>query len=470
MNFYFYDLETTGLDPFRDRMMQFAGLRTDASLKPLGEVEEFYVKLSEDVLPSPQAIAAHGILPQTANLEGLSEYQFLNWLEKEAYQPETIYSGYNNADFDDQFVRWLHWRNFADPSPMTHAGSSFDIYRLIRLAADLRPEGLKWPEGINGRRPSLTLTALTAANGISHEGAHRAGADVEATLELARRLKKAQPKLFEHALQLLQAGFVEKIIGANIFLYSSHSNLASGASTTLAAVLAEHPTRSGCFIVYDLRCPPTEWQKLSAYDLSLRLQNARRKDQPRPPFSIIDISRAPAVAPTSVLNPISVEHLHLDKQLISKHWRALKQSGLAKTAAEAYLKIAESTSVPAGLEAILARAKVSDNDARMRHLVRSAKPEEIANLELEFEDPSFKQLRLLYQARNFPKTLKTEQLLNWEEYKRRLFISGKPNALTLFERQIRQTAVRFSDDAEVSNLLMELQVYVENIMPEPVTQ
>lgn len=469
MNFYFYDLETTGLDPFRERIMQFAGLRTDADLKPLGEVEEFYVKLSEDVLPSPQAIAAHGILPQTANLEGLSEYQFLNWLEKEAYQPETIYSGYNNADFDDQFMRWLHWRNFADPPPMTLAGSSFDIYRLIRLAADLRPEGLKWPEGINGRRPSLTLTALTAANDISHEGAHRAGADVEATLELARRLKKAQPKLFEHALQLLQAGFVEKIIGANIFLHSSHSNLASGASTTLAAVLAEHPTRSGCFIVYDLRCSPAEWQKLSAYDLSLRLQNARRKDQPRPPFSIIDVSRAPAVAPTSVLNSVSAEHLHLEKQLISKHWRVLKQSGLAKTAAEAYLKIAESTSTPVGFEATLARAKVSENDARMRCLVRSAKPEEIANLELEFEDPGFKQLRLLYQARNFPKTLKTDQLLNWEEYKRRLFIIGKPNALTLFERQIRQTATRFRDDAEISNLLMELQVYAENIMPETVT-
>ena len=207
MNFYFYDLETTGLDPFRDRIMQFAGLRTDADLKPLGEVEEFYVKLSEDILPGPQAIAAHGILPQTANLEGLSEYQFLNWLEKEAYQSETIYSGYNNADFDDQFMRWLHWRNFAEPAPMTLAGGSFDIYRLIRLAADLRPEGLKWPEGINGRRPSLTLTALTAANGISHQGAHRAGADVEATLELARRLKEAQPKLFDHFLQLLQVGF-----------------------------------------------------------------------------------------------------------------------------------------------------------------------------------------------------------------------------------------------------------------------
>ena len=111
---------------------------------------------------------------------------------------------------------------------------------------------------------------------------------------------------------------------------------------------------------------------------------------------------------SAFLNPTSVERLHLDKQLIAKHWRALKHSSLAKTAAEAYLKIAEGASAPADPEAALARAKVSENDIRMRRQMRSAKPEEIANLDLKFEDPRFKQLRLLYQARNFPKTLKTD--------------------------------------------------------------
>ena len=33
--FFWYDLETTGLDPLTDRPLQFAGVRTDSALTPL---------------------------------------------------------------------------------------------------------------------------------------------------------------------------------------------------------------------------------------------------------------------------------------------------------------------------------------------------------------------------------------------------------------------------------------------------
>ncbi len=36
-SFYFYDLETSGLDPRVDRVMQFAGQRTDRNFKPIGK-------------------------------------------------------------------------------------------------------------------------------------------------------------------------------------------------------------------------------------------------------------------------------------------------------------------------------------------------------------------------------------------------------------------------------------------------
>jgi len=35
--FFFYDLETSGLNPRQDRIMQFAGQRTDMDLQPIGE-------------------------------------------------------------------------------------------------------------------------------------------------------------------------------------------------------------------------------------------------------------------------------------------------------------------------------------------------------------------------------------------------------------------------------------------------
>ena len=43
--FYWHDYETWGADPRRDRPAQFAGLRTDAQLNPIGEPGHDYVGL-----------------------------------------------------------------------------------------------------------------------------------------------------------------------------------------------------------------------------------------------------------------------------------------------------------------------------------------------------------------------------------------------------------------------------------------
>ncbi len=67
MTFYFYDLETSGTNPREQRIMQFAGQRTNSLLEPLGKVDNHLVKLSNDVLPEPYAILTHGVTPQQAN-------------------------------------------------------------------------------------------------------------------------------------------------------------------------------------------------------------------------------------------------------------------------------------------------------------------------------------------------------------------------------------------------------------------
>ena len=312
--------------------MQFGGQRLDDELNPAAELEEFYVKLSEDVLPNPEAVVVHGILPQTANLEGLSEYQFLNWLEGEVYAHQPVYGGYNIVNFDNQFMRWLHWRNFAGEAPMLAPSASLDIYKLLRLTADLRPDGLVWPNPGSGGRPSLTLGALAKANGIEGSRLHSAAGDVEATVALAHLVKKAQPKLFDHFLKLQQPAFASGIVGGDNkpFIHSHYNNLAFGASTTLAAVLAEHPTRVGCFIVYDLRQEVAPWQRLNAYDLSLRLRRIGPKHQLATPFSVLDINRSPTVAPAAALDSASAKRLNLSRGKIEKNWRDLQEAGLAK--------------------------------------------------------------------------------------------------------------------------------------------
>ena len=69
--FLWHDYETFGADPRRDRPCQFAALRTDADLNPVGDPIVWYCKPTDDMLPSPDACVITGITPQTADRLGI---------------------------------------------------------------------------------------------------------------------------------------------------------------------------------------------------------------------------------------------------------------------------------------------------------------------------------------------------------------------------------------------------------------
>ena len=104
-SFFFYDLETSGLDPKHARIMQFAGQRTDMNLQPIGEPVNVLIRLTPDVLPEPDAILITGITPQTTLADGITEAAFLKVFYESVAQPETIFLGYNSIRFDDEFMR-----------------------------------------------------------------------------------------------------------------------------------------------------------------------------------------------------------------------------------------------------------------------------------------------------------------------------------------------------------------------------
>ena len=467
MTFYFYDLETTGLRPFADRIIQFGGQRVDANLEPLEEPQSFYIKLASDILPSPGAVLVHQILPHQANSEGVSEAQFVDWLNEYVYHQDTVYTGFNSIPFDDEFMRSLHWRNFADDSPILQ--QSLDIYRLAVLTADLRPEGIKWPEPSASGKLDRTLTGLTQANQLQDDThpAHSAQGDVLATIALAKLIKKVQPKLFDHCLNLLQPAVVADIISQQPFVYNYH-NSAFKTRTTLATVLSEHPTKVGCYIVYDLRCPVQNWSQMTADQIVLALQKrSARTDSTPIPFSILDINRAPVVAPENVLDASSRARLNLTNDTIKQHWQQVQQSSLNRLISDAFLKLSQLTSSTLNFEQALAATPVSDADAARRRQVRATAPAQLTQLDLPFDNANFKRLQFLYQARNFPHTLSADQLNEWESYRQQIFFQDQPGLFDVYSKELQRQASRLDPDVDIEkyNLLEDLQVYVSGILP-----
>ncbi|MBC7764212.1 exodeoxyribonuclease I, partial [Microbacteriaceae bacterium] len=202
-SFFFYDLETSGLSARDDRIMQFAGIRTDMDLNPIGEPYNILVRLNDDTLPSPDALMVTGISPQKTVEEGYTEAQFSTILMDEIFIEDTIAVGFNNIRFDDEFIRHLFWRNFYDPYAWSwrDGRSRWDMLDVVRMTRALRPEGISWPVDKDGK-PTNRLERLTKENGISHESAHDALSDVEALIDVTKLIKTTQPQLYSYLLEM----------------------------------------------------------------------------------------------------------------------------------------------------------------------------------------------------------------------------------------------------------------------------
>lgn len=198
----FYDIETTGLNPCFDQVLQFAAIRTDLELKELSR-HEFCIKLNPDIVPSPYAIITHRIGIDQMK-QGEPEVEAIQKIHRLMNQPGTISLGYNTLGFDDEFLRFSFYRNLLPPYSHQYANGCgrMDIYPMTVLYYLFKPDILEWPTIDN--KVSLKLENISAANKLMTGQAHDAMVDVEATLALARILHK------EHAIWDYSCGYFNK--------------------------------------------------------------------------------------------------------------------------------------------------------------------------------------------------------------------------------------------------------------------
>lgn len=314
-SFYFYDLETSGIDPRWDRVMQFAGLRTDANLVPLGDELTSFVKLPVDVLPNPESVSITGLTPQRVNVEGLEEFEAFDAIERALSVPGTCSVGFNNLRFDDEFLRYGFYRHFIDPyaREFRDGNSRWDVIDLMRATAALRPDGIRWPE--QDGQPSFRLELFTAANGIEHGHAHDAMADVRATVDTARLLREAQPRLFDYYLGLRHKVDVLEVLRPGLGRPCVHvSGRLPRERRCLAIVLpiAVRPDNANAVVAVDLCRDFSRFRDCSSEELRDVLFSSG--DHERPGVKEIRVNRCPFVAPLNVLRPADCDRLGLDRE------------------------------------------------------------------------------------------------------------------------------------------------------------
>ncbi len=473
MTFYFYDLETTGFSPRSARIMQFAGQRTDEKLQPIGKPHNFLIRLSEDVLPDPDAVLITGITPQKVNQEGITEAEFLKIFHKEIAIKDTTFVGFNSIRFDDEFMRFLQYRNFYDAYEWQwkNGRSRWDLLDVVRMTRALRPEGIKWPVDSAGQ-PANRLTLLTSINKLTHANAHDALSDVLATIDLARLIYKKQPDLFRYLLKMRDKKAVEQLVMAGKpFVYTSGRFPSEFEKTTVATTLTKHPS-SGAALVYDLRHNPTPFFDLSSSDLVAAWVRRHDEEGLHLPVKTLKYNRCPAVAPLSVLDESSQKRLNIDLKSVEANQKLLESnSDFVKHLLEA-LKIMEKQTQTRFLteekevDAQLYDDFVSDQDKRNMAKVISAPPNELGSLSDSFKDSRLKALLPLYKARNFPSSLTPEEKSRWEQFCfERLFAGEEKSRAASYLQRIEELRTTKGTTQAQQHLLTDLELYVQSLMP-----
>lgn len=471
---YWYDYETFGADPARDRPAQFAGLRTDEDLNQVDDPLVLYCCPADDFLPQPRACLITGITPQLALERGLREAEFIRRIQAEFSRPKTCVTGYNNLRFDDEVTRHCLYRNLFDPYAHEWQGgnSRWDLIDVMRLTYALRPEGIVWPEREDGA-PSFRLDQLTAANGIEHPGAHDALADVRATIGLARLLRARQPKIYAYCFNHRRKADAWRLLDLDAMhpvLHVSEKYPAWRGCLAMVAPIGKDPGNPNGVIVYDLSVDPEPFLTLDADDLRALLftpTDQLPEGVTRVPLKTVRVNRCPVLVPVSALRPQDAERLSVDPARCLCHLDLLRRNRdhLRALLPALFKPKAEPINDP---DLMLYRGGFfSASDRARLDEVRQLLPERLHDLSVAFDDPRLPEMVFRYRARNWPETLSAEERQRWDEFRLRRLTRPECGASVVWNQywdELRK--LRRSEKVQNrSDILMALESYARGIFP-----
>ncbi|MGH8041037.1 MAG: exodeoxyribonuclease I [Rudaea sp.] len=453
-SFFWHDYETTGTDPRRDRPAQFAGQRTTLDLEPVDDPVSLYCRPAPDVLPIPQACLITGITPQIAEREGVIEAEFAAQMHEQLAAPGTCGVGYNSIRFDDEFTRNLLYRNFYDPyeREWKDGNSRWDIIDLARMCYALRPAGIEWPLRDDGM-PSFRLQDLAVANHLTHTHAHDALSDVQATIALARLLKRTQPRLWDFHLGLRRKAEAFRYLDyvhRTPVLHVSVRFPAERGCLAMVVPLALHPQQPNKVIVYDLDADPAPLLELAAEEIADRVFTPRA-DLPeniaRIPLKAVAANKSPALAPLSVLKGVNVQRIHLDVARCETHLERLRSAPNLADKLRAVFATQDGVAAATDPELAIYDGFASDVDKRLFNEVRRTPPAQLGTRNFGFRDARFTELLFRYRARNFPATLSAGERTRWDDFRRTRLTQSTPLTILTLDQYLAEIATLRAEPA-----------------------
>ena len=270
--YLFYDLETTGLNPIHDAVLQAAFIQTDADLAVQRQLT-LRCRLPAHVVPSPDAMLVTGLTPTMLEEQRLGHLEMMAQIGRIIIDAKPcMILGYNILRYDEEVLRQNFFQTLLPPylTSLTGHGRA-DVYRMLQAVALFEPDAIAIPVGADGKR-SMKLGDVCRANSIalSEDDAHDAAADVRATLELFKLLLERAPTTMATMLAHAKKSGPLKLID------SGHPLVLGGTFRCLPVLpMVASPTNPNGWASVDLNRDPGEFLDLGAPDLLALIQSAR---------------------------------------------------------------------------------------------------------------------------------------------------------------------------------------------------
>lgn len=467
-SFYWHDYETWGLIPALDRPAQFSGIRTDINFNIISEPDMFYCRLSDDYLPNPDSVLITHISPRVTQSKGLAEFEFAAKIHQQFSQANTCVVGYNNIRFDDEFSRYIFYRNFYDPYEYSwkNGNSRWDIIDLVRATYALRPQGIEWPKDENGL-PSFRLELLTAANGISHKHAHDATADVYATIAIIKLIKANQPKLLNYYFNLKNKRQVKALIDATHLQPLVHvSNMFGAVRSNIALVtpIVWHPNNENAVVVVDLAKDISPLLDLSADEIRERLYTKKEQLDGKLaiPLKLIHTNKCPFVALETTLSAEDAERVHIDRQTCLQNLGRLKNNPQIMEVIKTVFQSTKPLDNKDNVDAALYDGFFADKDKLIFAKIRNSSSAQLATAKFTATDKRFTELFFRYRGRNFPQSLSDDEHKKWTKYQQTTMTDKAADYLATLVAYKN----KYQADKPTYNALSDLYDYAQKIISQ----
>jgi exodeoxyribonuclease-1 len=169
--------------------------------------------------------------------------------------------------------------------------------RMVQAASLFSPNALAPAFGDDGKR-SYKLDRVAPANGFSHEHAHDALADVEATIFVCRMIAEKAPEIWSAFMRFSQKAAVSDYVSSELIFSLSDFYFGKPYSWLVTSV-GSNPKIASELYAFDLSVSPEELADLSNERLARRLETSPK------PIRKIKSNASPIIMPAEDAPPIA---------------------------------------------------------------------------------------------------------------------------------------------------------------------